>query len=133
MHHDRLPMDMSSEPSLYPPTLTLVEEAKDPSTDARSDKAVKLTEAALQKIDCVLADAVRRYKVECGRHNAGLATRISGQEHTLAKGCCLLCEQTGFGTAEDDMGDVLMMETREVMMQWKSEVSLLNDALTAYG
>lgn len=122
-HHDR-PSPDSSEPPLYPPTLTLVEEAKDPSTDSRSEDAVELAEAALSKIDRVLADAVRRYKVECGRNNPGLASRISSQEHALAKGCCLLCEQTGYGTSEDDMGDTLMEETRDIMVQWKNEVSI---------
>lgn len=120
-HHDGS-SSISLEPCLYPPTMTLVEESKDPSTDKRSDEAVQLTEEALKNIDRVFADAARRYKTECGRNNPSLAVRISAQEHALAKGCCLLCEQTGYGTEENDMGDTLMEQTRDVLVQWKSEV-----------
>ncbi|KAF9474046.1 hypothetical protein BDN70DRAFT_344675 [Pholiota conissans] len=128
-HHDRPSPRDSSEPPLYPATLTLVEEAKDPSTDIRSEKAVELADEALRRIDGVLADAVRRYKVECGRNNPALASRISTQEYALAKGCCLLCEQTGYGTSEDDMGDILMDETRSIMVQWKDEYEDCEDQL----
>ncbi|KAF8968996.1 hypothetical protein BDZ97DRAFT_1797292 [Flammula alnicola] len=127
-HHDG-PSSISSEPCLYPPTMTLVEESKDPSTDERSDEAVQVAEASLKNIDRVLADAVRRYKVECGRNNPTLASRISTQEHALAKGCCLLCEQTGYGTNDDDMGDTLMEETRDIMAQWKNEYEDCEDQL----
>lgn len=123
-HHDR-PISGISGTSLYPPTMTLVEEAKDPSTDERSEEAVELAEEALKTIDKVLADAVRRYKAECGWNNPSLAQRISAQQHALAKGCCLLCEQTGYGTDVNDMGDSLMDETREVMEVWKNEVGCL--------
>ena len=104
--------------------MTLVEESHDPTTDIRSEKAVELAEKCLKKVDKVMADAVKRYKVECGRNNPSLASRIGAQEHTLAKSCCLLCEQTGYGGDEDDMGDILMQVTREVMSDWKQEVSL---------
>ncbi|KDR82353.1 hypothetical protein GALMADRAFT_237615 [Galerina marginata CBS 339.88] len=127
-HHDG-PSTKSSEPCLYPATMTLVEEAKDPSTDDRSDKAVQLAEEALRGIDKVLADAVRRHKAECGRNNPSLAIKISAQEHALAKGCCLLCEQTGYGTVESDIGDTLMDEARGVLMQWKSEYEDCEDQL----
>jgi len=105
--------------------MTLVEEARDPSTDSRSEKAVKEAEECLGGIDSVLHDTVKRYKVECGWNNPTLASRISALEHALAKGCCLLCEQTGYGTQENDMGDTLMEDTREVMRQWKAEVSFI--------
>ncbi|PPQ93088.1 hypothetical protein CVT25_003120 [Psilocybe cyanescens] len=128
-HHDRPCSLNSPEPCLYPATMTLVEEAKDPSTDERSEEAVELAEHALKAIDKVLADAVRRYKAECGRNNPSLAQRISAQQHALAKGCCLLCEQTGYGTDESDMGDTLMEETREVMEHWKNEYEDCEDQL----
>ena len=103
--------------------MTLVEESHDPTTDIRSEKAVGLAEKCLKKVDKVMADAVKRYKVECGRNNPSLASRIGTQEHTLAKSCCLLCEQTGYGCDEDDMCDTLMQATREVMSDWRQEVS----------
>ncbi|KAF8904127.1 hypothetical protein CPB84DRAFT_1814517 [Gymnopilus junonius] len=127
-HHDGS-SSLSSEPCLYPPTMTLVEESKDPSTDKRSDEAVKLAEESLKNIDRVFADATKRYKTECGRNNPSLAVRISAQEHALAKGCCLLCEQTGYGTEENDMGDTLMEQTRDVLVQWKSEYEDCEDQL----
>lgn len=102
--------------------MSLVEEAKDASTDARSEVSVKRAEEALQKFDQVMANAVRRFKAERGRNNATLAEKISSQEHNLAKGCCLLCEQTGYGAEENDVGDILMEETRGVMTLWKNEV-----------
>jgi uncharacterized protein YcbK (DUF882 family) len=121
-HHDDYSA-LSSEPSLYPATMTLVEEAKDESTDTRSEEAVRLAQESLRVIDTVLKNAVRRYKVECGRNNPTLASRISAHEHSLAKSCCLLCEQTGYGSEENDMGDTLMEMTRGIMTQWKNEVS----------
>ena len=102
--------------------MSLVEEAKDPSTDARSDEAVRRAEQALKNFDQTMANAVRRYKVERGWNNASLAQKISLQEHTLAKGFCLLCEQTGYGAEDDDTGGTLMEETRNVMTIWKGEV-----------
>lgn len=111
--------------------MTLVEEAKDPSTDERSDEAVQLAEHSLKTLDKVLADAVRRYKAECGRNNPSLAMRISAQQHALSKGCCLLCEQTGYGTDASDMGDTLMEETRGIMEQWKNEASHNSVAMCA--
>jgi hypothetical protein len=121
-HHDGS-SSLSSEPSLYPATMTLVEEVKDESTNVRSEEAVRLAQESLKVLDTVLADAVRRYKAECGRNNPALASRISTQEHALAKSCCHLCEQTGYGAEENDMGDTLMEETRDIMIQWKNEVS----------
>ena len=127
-HHDSwsLPPSESGFQLLGPPTMTLVEESHDPTTDIRCEKAVGLAEKCLKKVDRVMANAVRRYKVECGRNNPSLASRISTQEHSLAKSCCLLCEQTGYGgnPEGDDMGDTLMQASREVMSDWKQEVSL---------
>ncbi|KIM35876.1 hypothetical protein M413DRAFT_449506 [Hebeloma cylindrosporum] len=124
-HHD----GSSSEPSLYPATMTLVEEANDESTNGRSEEAVRLAQESLKVLDTVLADAVRRYKAERGRNNPTLASRISAQEHALAKSCCLLCEQTGYGSEENDMGDTLMEETRDIMTQWKNEYEDCEDQL----
>lgn len=125
-HHDgwSLPSSEFSPQLSEPLTMTLVEESYDPTTDIRSEKAVGLAEKCLKKVDKVMTDAVKRYKVECGRNNPSLASRIGTQEHTLAKSCCLLCEQTGYGGDEDDMGDTLMQATRVVMSDWKQEVSL---------
>ena len=131
-HHDSWSLPSSEYFSFQvsgPPTMTLVEESHDPTTDIRSEKAVGLAEKCLKKVDKVMADAVKRYKVECGRNNPSLASRIGIQEHTLAKSCCLLCEQTGYGGDEDDMGDTLMQVTREVMSDWKQEVSLNSSSL----
>jgi len=123
VHHDGWSF---SEPSLYPTTMSLVDEAKDDSTDHRSDEAVKQADAAFKEIDRVMVDAVRRFKAERGRNNPSLASKISSQEYSLAKSCCLLCEQTGYGAEEDDMGFTLMEDTRAVMTQWKNEVSSLS-------
>ena len=125
-HHDgwSLPSSEFSFQLSGPPTMTLAEEFHDPTSDIRSEKATGLAEKCLKKVDKVMADAVKRYKVECGRNNPSLASRIGAQEYTLAKSCCLLCEQTGYGGDEDDMGDTLMQATREVMSDWKQEVSL---------
>ena len=126
LHHDFWSLP-SSEFSFHlsgPPTMTLVEESHDPTTDVRSEKAIGLAEKCLKKVDKVMAGAVTRYKAECGRNNFSLAGRIGAQEHTLAKSCCLLCEQTGYGGDEDDIGDTLMQATRQVMSDWMQEVSL---------
>jgi hypothetical protein len=125
-HHDGWSLPSSESGFQCPPTMTLVEETHDPTADIRSDKAVQLAEKCLKKVDRVMANAVKRYKTECGRNNPSLGSRIGAHEHTLAKSCCLLCEQTGYGGDEDgdDMGDTLMQATREVMSDWKQEVSL---------
>ncbi|KAF9523891.1 hypothetical protein CPB83DRAFT_862081 [Crepidotus variabilis] len=126
-HHDG--WTSPDEPSYYPPTLSLVEEAKDDSTNGRSDIAVKGAEAILRRFDAIMAAAAKRYKVERGRNNPSLAERISAQEHALAKGCCLLCEQTGYGSDHHDIGDVLMKHTRDVLTQWKNEYDDCEDQL----
>ena len=123
-HHDGWSLPSSEFRFQLLPTMTLIEEFHDPTSDTRSEKATVLAEKCLEKVDKVMADAVKRYKVECGRNNPSLASRIGTQEYTLAKSCCLLCEQTGYGSDEDDMGDTLMQATREVMSDWKQEVSL---------
>jgi hypothetical protein len=104
--------------------MTFVEESHDPTTDIRSEKATGLAEKFLKKVDKVMADAVMRYKVECGRNNPSLAGRIGTQEHTLFELCRSLYEQTKYGGDEEDMGDTLMQSTREVMSDWDQEVSL---------
>jgi hypothetical protein len=119
VHHDGC---FYLEPTLYPPTMSLVEEAKDASTDARSDEAVRRAEEALKALDKVMATAVQRYKAERGWNNVSLAEKVGVQEHALAKGCCLLSEQTGYGAEDSDTGDTLMEETRGIMTRWKNEV-----------
>ena len=121
VHHDGCSY-LDLEPTLYPPTMSLVEEAKDPSTDARSDKAVRRAEEALKTLDKVMATAVQRYKAERGWNNVSLAEKVGVQEHALAKGCCFLSEQTGYGAEDSDTGDTLMEETRGIMARWKNEV-----------
>lgn len=98
--------------------MSLAEEANDPSTDDRSVNAVRCAEKILSRYDTVMASAVRRYKTECNKKL--MATSIGRKEDSLAKGCCLLSEQTGYG-GTDDMGFNLLTETREVMMAWKVE------------
>ena len=65
-----------------------------------------------------MANAVMRYKVECGRNNLSSAGRVGTQEHTLAQSCCSLYERTGYGGDEDDMGDTLMQSFREVSLSF---------------
>ncbi|KAJ2926407.1 hypothetical protein H1R20_g10696, partial [Candolleomyces eurysporus] len=129
-HHDRWShrspdsATSSSRPkssSQYPATMTIIEESQDSSTDARMEVAVQQAEECLSRFDLVMADAVRRYKIECGRNNIKLADAIGSKEYSLSRACCLLCEQTGFGGDEDDMGDSLLQETRRAMQEWKTE------------
>jgi hypothetical protein len=104
---------------LDPLILSLAEEANDPSTDDRSVDAVRRAEEILSRYDTVMAVAVRRYKAECNKKL--MATSIGKKEDSLAKGCCLLSEQTGYG-GTDDVGFNLLTETREIMVEWKVEV-----------
>ncbi|TFK39016.1 hypothetical protein BDQ12DRAFT_682867 [Crucibulum laeve] len=106
--------------SPYPPTLTLIEECNDPSTDARSELAVQQAEELLQRYDAIFVVAVKRYKAETGR-NRKLAATIGRREYTLARALCLLCEQTGYGSEDDDMGDTLLQYSREAMRDWKAQ------------
>ena len=69
-----------------------------------------------------MATAVQRYKAERGWNNVSLAEKVGVQEHALAKGCCLLSEQTGYGAEDSDTGDTLMEETRGIMTRWENEV-----------
>ncbi|KAF6766485.1 hypothetical protein DFP72DRAFT_866660 [Ephemerocybe angulata] len=105
--------------ALYPQTMTIIEESQDSSTDARMAVAVEEAEELLARYDLVMADAVRRYKIECGRNNDKLADAIGSKEYALSRACCLLCEQTGFGGDED--GDSLLREARTAMVEWKEE------------
>jgi hypothetical protein len=110
--------------------MTIIEESQDSSTDARMEIAVQQAEECLSRFDLVMADAVRRYKIECGRNNVKLADTIGSKEYSLSRACCLLCEQTGFGGDEDDMGDSLLQETRRAMQEWKSEVSFVQSVVS---
>ncbi|KAJ6509012.1 hypothetical protein C8R45DRAFT_969596 [Mycena sanguinolenta] len=101
--------------------MTLVEEANDSSTDERSLAAVREAERKLERLDAVMALAVQRYKSEC-RDYWQLSKAIGSKQETLARSCCLLSEQTGFGDA-DDLGFGLLVTTREAMLKWKEQAS----------
>lgn len=122
-HHDGWSYRDSEEHPIYPATMTLAEEAKDSSTDLRAENAVRRAEEALRKYDRVMELAVRRLKVEGGR-TLKLARMIAQKERALARACCLLCEQTGFGEDRSGTGDSLLQSTRRLMRQWKAEVSI---------
>ena len=102
--------------------MTLAEESNDSSTDGRSEEAVDAAEEWFAWFDKVLLEALRRYKSECNKELTWPGIRR--KEETLAKGCCLLSEQTGFG-ATDDMGFHLLVRSREAMVQWRREVRWL--------
>lgn len=102
--------------------MTLAEEANDPSTDSRAENAVRLAEEALKKYDRVMELAVRRLKAEGGR-TLKVARLIAQKERALARACCLLCEQTGFGGDKSGTGDSILQSTRKFMRQWKAEVT----------
>ncbi|KAJ7459666.1 hypothetical protein FB451DRAFT_1271101 [Mycena latifolia] len=95
----------------YSWVMTLVEEANDSSTDERSVIAVKQAEAKLERFDAVMALALERYKAECGTDCWQLSKTIGRKQETLARGCCLLTEQTGYGSDEDGMGFGLLSES----------------------
>ncbi|KAF7365398.1 hypothetical protein MVEN_00412300 [Mycena venus] len=101
--------------------MTLVEEANDSSTDERSVTAVREAEASLERFDAVMALTVERFKSECAEYWQ-LSKAIGRKQETLARSCCLLSEQTGFGDA-DDMGFGLLVTTREAMLKWKEQSS----------
>jgi len=102
-----------------PLIMSFAEEANDSTTDQRSDDAVRRAEEILEKYDRVMESSVKRYKSECNKRL--MASAIGRKEESLAKGCCLLSEQTGYG-GTDDMGFNLLVKTREVMMEWIHEV-----------
>lgn len=104
----------------YPPTMTLAEEAKEPSADARSDKAIAMADAMLLQYDTVMLMAVQRYKAEDGK-TKDIACSVGQRERALANACCLLSEQTGFGS-DDVTGNVLLKKTRSLMKKWRNEV-----------
>lgn len=99
--------------------MSFAEEANDSATDQRSDDAVRCAEEILEKYDRVMESSVKRYKSECNKRL--MAAAIERKEESLARGCCLLSEQTGYG-GTDDMGFSLLVKTRDVMIQWKHEV-----------
>ncbi|KAJ7729654.1 hypothetical protein DFH07DRAFT_849634 [Mycena maculata] len=100
--------------------MTLVEEANDSSTDERSTAAVTQAEAQLERFDAVMALALERYRSDSRAEYRKLAGVIGQKQETLARGCCLLSEQTGYGDA-DDMGFGLLVTTREAMLEWKEQ------------
>ncbi|KAJ6557281.1 hypothetical protein DFH09DRAFT_986856 [Mycena vulgaris] len=104
----------------YSWVMTLVEEANDSSTDERSTTAVKQAEAKLKRFDAVMALALQRYKAECTEYWQ-ISAAIGRKQETLARGCCLLTEQTGYGSEADDMGFGLLVTTRELMLRWKGQ------------
>ncbi|KAJ6584760.1 hypothetical protein B0H19DRAFT_1368270 [Mycena capillaripes] len=100
--------------------MTLVEEAKDSSTDERSITAVQQAETNLDRFDATFALAVQRYQAECKYWE--LSAAIGRKQETLARACCLLSEQTGYG-GDDDGGYGLLVATREAMLRWKEQTS----------
>jgi hypothetical protein len=111
--------------------MTLAEEAKDPSTDSRAETAVLLVEEALRRYDRVMEAALRRVKAE-SRRTVKMARSIAQKERALARACCLLCEQTGFGGDSSETGESLLQSTRRFMRQWKAEVFLWCSVSTSY-
>ncbi|GLB45462.1 hypothetical protein LshimejAT787_2300220 [Lyophyllum shimeji] len=101
-----------------PLIMTLAEEANEPHTDGRSEDAVRTAEQFFARYDRVMMAAVRRYKAESNKKL--MAAAMERKEESLARGCCLLSEQTGYG-GTDDMGFKLLEETRGAMMEWKRE------------
>lgn len=101
--------------------MTLVEEAKDPSTDSRAERAVCLAAEALRKYDKVMEVALRRLKAESPK-TLKAARIIAQKEKALARACCLLCEQTGFCEDKGGIGDSILKLTRKLMRQWKNKV-----------
>lgn len=99
--------------------MSFAEEANDSTTDQRSDDAVRRAEEILEKYDRVMESSVGRYKSECNKRL--MAGAIGRKEESLARGCCLLSEQTGYG-GTDDMGFNLLVKTRDIMIEWKHEV-----------
>jgi len=99
--------------------MSFAEEANDSTTDQRSDDAVHRAEEILEKYDRVMESSVKRYRSECNKRL--MAGAIERKEESLARGCCLLSEQTGFG-GTDGMGFSLLVRTRDEMLQWKHEV-----------
>ncbi|KAJ7644295.1 hypothetical protein FB45DRAFT_784224 [Roridomyces roridus] len=100
--------------------MTLVEEAKDSSTDERSEEALADAEAQLKHFDTVMRLALARYKSDSRSEVGKVAPAIGQMEETLARGCCLLSEQTGLG-AETEMGFGLLPTTRNAMLGWKGQ------------
>ncbi|KAJ3574477.1 hypothetical protein NP233_g1747 [Leucocoprinus birnbaumii] len=119
-HHDGRLSRGAEEHPIYPVTMSLVEEAKDSSTDSRAEKAVRLAEEALAKYDRVMEVALRRLKAE-SRKTLKSARTIAHKERALARACCLLCEQTGFCEDKGGTGDSILQSTRRLMRQWKAE------------
>nr|GAT50571.1 predicted protein [Mycena chlorophos] len=106
----------------YDWVMSLVEEANAASAsstiDARSADAVRDAETQLDWLDKILQRVVLRFKAESIDHKR-LAGVVGMKEEALARACCLLSEQTGFGDA-DEMGFGLLVNSREAMLQWKS-------------
>ncbi|KXN84606.1 hypothetical protein AN958_12287 [Leucoagaricus sp. SymC.cos] len=125
-HHDGWSSRGSEEHPIYPTTMTLAEEAKDPSTDSHAENAVRFAEDALRKYDDVMEVALRRLKAE-GRKTVKMARMIAQKERALARACCLLCEQTGFGGDKSGTGDSLLQLTRRTMRLWKAEFGITDD------
>jgi len=120
-HHDGWSSRGTEEHPIYPVTMTLVEEAKDPSTDLRAERAVRLAVEALRRYDKVMEVALRRLKSE-SQKTIKAARIIAQKERVLAHACCLLCEQTGFCEDKGGTGDSILQLTRRLMRQWKAKV-----------
>lgn len=125
-HHDGWSSRGTEEHPIYPVTMTLVEEAKDPSTDSRAERAVRLAVEALRRYDKVMEVALRRLKSE-SQKTIKAARIIAQKERVLAHACCLLCEQTGFCEDKGGTGDSILQLTRRLMRQWKAKYGISDD------
>ncbi|PFH53344.1 hypothetical protein AMATHDRAFT_137874, partial [Amanita thiersii Skay4041] len=112
---------MGLGPSDHPSTMSLAEESKDSSADERSEVALANAGALFNQYDTVMAMAVRRYKAECGKTKR-VACSIGRKECALGSSCCLLCEQTGFGS-DGVTENMLLTRTRALMRRWRNEVN----------
>ncbi|KAF9005541.1 hypothetical protein BDQ17DRAFT_1278020 [Cyathus striatus] len=129
LHHDGGSFRSTSYPlsaTPYPLTMTLVEEARDPSTDARSEEVLKEVEELLRKYDGVMLEALKRYKSESAKSKR-VAKSVGRKEQSLTRALCWLCEQTGFGSEECDTGDSLLRCTRRAMQDWKHQYAANDD------
>ncbi|KAF7299228.1 hypothetical protein MIND_00871500 [Mycena indigotica] len=105
----------------FPWVMTLVEEANaaNRAIDHRSSEAVETAESVLDRLDKIFVRVIRQFKAESMDYRR-LAGLVGMKEDAIARSCCLLSEQTGFGDA-DEMGFELLSESREAMTKWRDQ------------
>ncbi|KAJ7069960.1 hypothetical protein C8F01DRAFT_1016213 [Mycena amicta] len=122
-------VDRYQDHDRYSWVMSLVEEANasaaDESIDQRSTDAVRDAEALLNRLDKIFVRVIMRFKADSMDYRR-LAGFIGMKEETIARSCCLLSEQTGFGDA-DDMGFGLLVHSREAMLRWKTQGKAKSD------